>query len=124
MRVDSPAARIIPAIMWFAEPWGRDRRGREHCGRGVTAGGNHLGHDRYGDFFRRQRPDIEANWKGDTLHASPPQPFALEYFTNLDKLALAANHADISRPGRDGPAQAIEVPFVPAGRKDEVGVMS
>src|SRR5579883_2390429 len=117
MREDSPAARTSPAIaLWlirFAALWS----GRQ----GIPANGNHFSHDGDSYLFRGQSANIQSDGGMDAREFLGRKAFSFQNFLEFDQLALASNHADVSRGGSKCPPQAGEICFMSAGCNDQVG---
>src|SRR5438270_10188890 len=87
----------------------------------TTPYSNKLGRNRHGDFFRRNRADVETYGRVDTLKQVARHAFFLQFLVDGDNFSFGPDHTDVARRSLDRPAQHTHVVAVTAGDNDNVG---
>src|SRR3954452_9957466 len=86
----------------------------------AAAGCDQLGRNGHRDFFRRDGSNIETNRSVYPIEKMFLQAFFHEFAENCDRLALRANHSDITRLGLYRPAQHPHVVAMTPGYDDDI----
>src|SRR5438094_10545767 len=87
---------------------------------GVTTHGNHLRCHGNRDLLGRNCADLQAHGRMDALHALARDALFFKLLDDIEYLALAADHGDITRLCAHGPAQHAHIVAVPARHDDDV----
>src|SRR5271166_5902194 len=61
--------------------------------------------DRYGNFFRSNRSNIQSDGRMDSVEEMRGQSFRLQLFENSDCLSFRSDHSDVTRWSLHRPAQ-------------------
>src|SRR2546425_12323869 len=129
MRLEAPPERMTAAIMCYLTALATLENWRWASFvlqflvlrvRHVPPNGNQLRRDAYGNFFRRESPDLQSHGRIDAFEFFGFIALVLQRLVYRQYFSFASDHAHVAHFGAHRPAQHTHVFLVPARHDHQV----